>query len=166
MSKRLTLLRHAKSGWGETSEADHERVLSDKGEHHALRLGRLLQEQQLQPDRIVSSSAARAVQTANLICRAMPAADINTDSKLYLASPEALLDVAAAEYDGNNHLMLIAHNPGMTELVNRLSNVALDNLPTCGIFCIDLNIESWSELLEPLNQSGTVFWYHYPALTT
>ncbi|MDG1463170.1 MAG: histidine phosphatase family protein, partial [Gammaproteobacteria bacterium] len=132
MGKRLTLLRHAKSGWGKAGEPDHNRVLSDKGQQHALSLGRLLQEQQLQPDRIICSSALRAVQTANLICRAMTAVDIDTNNTLYLAAPEALLDLAAAEYDGNYHLMLIAHNPGMTELVNQLSNVTLDNLPTCG----------------------------------
>ena len=61
--KTLLILRHAKSSWKQPELTDHDRPLNKRGCRDAPRIGRLLREQQLVPDRIISSTAERARQT-------------------------------------------------------------------------------------------------------
>ena len=61
--KLLSLLRHAKSSWKDTSLVDHDRPLAKRGERNAPRMGRLLKDEKLVPDLIVSSTARRARDT-------------------------------------------------------------------------------------------------------
>jgi len=44
------------------------------------------------------------------------------------------------------HVMIVGHNPGLTEVINRLSHVNLDNLPTCGFAQFTFDISFWSDL--------------------
>ena len=44
--------------------------------------------------------------------------------------------------------MLVAHNPGMTDMANRLSDASIDNLPTCGVFVVDAEADNWSDLAD------------------
>jgi phosphohistidine phosphatase len=163
MSKRLSVLRHAKSDWGNAGLADHDRPLNSRGNNNAAQLGILMKAEQLQPQRILCSSATRAQETAKRVMQSLGCSNILvTESDLYLASPATLLKSAKNCSDDIEHLMLVAHNPGMTELVNDISNVQLDNLPTCGIFSIDFDIASWVELSR--NSKGKVHWYHYPKM--
>jgi len=165
MSKRLSILRHAKSEWANAGLSDHGRPLNTRGNNNATQLGIRLKAEQLQPQKILCSSATRAQETAKRVVQGLDCADILvTEPDLYLASPATLLRAAANCSDDIGHLMLVAHNPGMTELVNNTSNVQLDNLPTCGIFSIDFDIESWAEL--GMNTKGTVHWHHYPKITS
>ena len=62
--KILTLVRHAKSSWKDTSLRDRDRPLNKRGQKAAPRMGRLLREEGLAPDRILSSTAVRARTTA------------------------------------------------------------------------------------------------------
>jgi phosphohistidine phosphatase len=38
---------------------------------------------------------------------------------------------------------LFAHNPGITYFVNELTAVQVDNMPTCAVFAISLDIDQW-----------------------
>ena len=163
MTKRLSILRHAKSDWGAAGTHDHDRTLTQRGSDNATKLGLLMQEQLILPESIITSSAERASKTAILVSKGLNyEGNIDRSSEQYLASANTLLNAAGACNDRVTHLMLVAHNPGMTELVNQLSKARLDNLPTCGIFCIDFDITSWSKLCSTL--PGHVSWYHYPKL--
>ena len=42
--------------------------------------------------------------------------------------------------------MIIAHNPGLTNLINMITNINLDNLPTTGIANIDFDCDSWNNI--------------------
>ena len=163
MSKRLSILRHAKSDWSASDTHDHARILTQRGSDNAAKLGLLMQEQRILPDQIISSDAARAAETATLVGKGLNyAGQIELRRELYLASPITLLNAMTACHDSIKHLMLVAHNPGMTEFVNQLSKTTLDNLPTCGIFCIDFEVAAWSKVSDTL--PGEVHWYHYPKL--
>ncbi|MBT5891149.1 MAG: hypothetical protein HOH24_05730 [Chromatiales bacterium] len=163
MTKRLSILRHAKSDWGTSDTHDHDRILTQRGSDNAAKLGLLMQEQRILPDQIISSDATRAAETARLVSKGLNySGKIELRRELYLASAATLLNATTACHDSIKHLMLVAHNPGMTEFVNQLSNIKLDNLPTCGIFCIDFEVAAWSEISGTL--PGQVHWYHYPKL--
>jgi len=111
---------------------------------------------------IVASHATRAQRTAELVARALGVGPkrLATDKALYLASPAAILGVVAGLDDAQSCVLLVGHNPGLTELVNRLlPSLALDNLPTSGVVAIDFATTSWK-------MAGTadakLAYYDYP----
>ncbi len=147
MPKRLILLRHAKSDWSDAALRDFDRPLNKRGRDNAPRMGRLLHAKGLCPDLIISSDAKRALTTARLAAAELdyPVESILLSHALYLAPPETLLEVLV-EYGGDaEQVMLVAHNPGMTDLANRASDARIDNLPTCGVFLIDVDTD-WADL--------------------
>jgi phosphohistidine phosphatase len=146
MPKRLVLLRHAKSGWSDTELRDFDRPLSNRGMRDAPRMGQLLLQKGIQPDLIISSDAVRALTTAKLVAQELgyPVANILTSHALYLAPPNVLLDAVSNASSDCETVLLVAHNPGMTELANRLSDAHIDNLPTCGVFMVETTLPDWA----------------------
>ena len=88
--KTLLILRHAKSDWETPDVADHDRPLNGRGKRDAPRMGRLLRDENLVPDLIISSTAKRARKTAKLVAEASGyEGEIRLAETLYLAGPEA-----------------------------------------------------------------------------
>lgn len=143
--KRLTLVRHAKSSWKDTTLADRDRPLSGRGKRDAPRMGAQLAAIDIAPDIILVSPARRTRKTASLIAGEIPDADrrILIDPALYEASAAVLLERVRALDESWRHVMLIGHNPGLTDLVNQLTAIGIDNLPTCGVLVADLDVASW-----------------------
>ena len=148
MARRLTLLRHAKSDWSDQSLRDFDRPLNKRGKRNAPAMGQLLKDRGISPDLIISSDANRAYTTARLVAQELgyPDENILLNHAMYLAAPGTLLEVLADSGKQHEHVMLVAHNPGMTELANRLSDASIDNLPTCGVFFVDADIENWHQV--------------------
>jgi len=147
--KRLILLRHAKSSWSEDGLSDSERPLSSRGERDAPRMGTRLRERRIRPDVVLTSPALRARRTAMLFAQALdyPADGIRVDSSLYLAAPEEILAAVALQADAADCLLVVGHNPGLTELTNLLlPDLELANLPTTGTVVIDCATEHWAEI--------------------
>ncbi|MBI5462442.1 MAG: histidine phosphatase family protein [Gammaproteobacteria bacterium] len=121
MSFELLLLRHAKSDWDQSCD-DFDRPLNARGRHDAPRIGRWLREHDMLPDRVLSSPAHRAAQTAQAVCAQLgyPAERIVWDKRLYLAALETLLDILAEQTDHPQRLLLIGHNPGLEDLLEYL----------------------------------------------
>lgn len=112
-------------------------------------MGQRLARHGSKPDLILSSPAVRARQTAELIALALdyPADDLRCDAAVYLARPGELLKVLANVDDGIGELILVGHNPGMTELANMmLPGLALPNLPTAGAVAIDADVAHWRRI--------------------
>ena len=148
--KTLVIVRHAKSSWDNLSLSDHERPLNKRGERDAPMMGARLADWGPPVDRVISSSAVRALTTAEIITREMgfPWDEIQIEDGLYHATEEDMLDLIQEQDDYIDGLMLFGHNPGMTYLVNDLSNLDLDNLPTCGVVVLKFDVYSWSEIGE------------------
>jgi phosphohistidine phosphatase len=147
--KRLILLRHAKSSTADGGLPDEERPLSDRGERDAPRMGARLHERGIHPNLVVSSPALRAKRTARLVAGTLdyPADEIRLDPALYLAAPEEILTVVAAQPDTIDCLLVVGHNPGLTELTNVLvPGLDLKNLPTAGTVVVDCAIERWADV--------------------
>lgn len=147
--KRLMLLRHAKSSWSDDGLADFERPLSGRGERDAPRIGARLRDADLRPGLIVASPARRARHTAQLVARALdyPEDSVRLDPALYLATPEEILAVIAAQPDTVQRLLIVGHNPGMTELANQLlPTLGLANLPTTGVVVVDCDTDRWTDV--------------------
>ncbi|MEZ5561891.1 MAG: histidine phosphatase family protein [Gammaproteobacteria bacterium] len=161
MLRRLTLLRHAKSSWQETGASDHDRPLSQRGRQDAPVMGRRLLARGSRPSLILCSTALRARHTAQIIARELgyPGEFLQREPGLYLATPEQIMAVLAGQADAFRNIIVCGHNPGLTELANRLAGSDIDNIPTCGMVAIDLDLESWTEIA---NASGSLQLYDYP----
>jgi len=111
-------------------------------------MGRRLAARGGAPDIIVSSPATRALATARVIAEAVgyPVDGIREDERIYMASPAELLEAIRGLDDGHERVFLFGHNPGLTELVNELSEPALDNVPTCGVVELRLAADRWADL--------------------
>ena len=164
MKKRLTLLRHAKSSWKDPELDDRDRPLNKRGERDAPMMGQRMRQKDTRPSLILTSPAKRARQTAKLIAREIgyPLEFLQTEHALYLASPRTILDVIAQQDDSFNDIVVCGHNPGITDLSNRLSGISIDNVPTCGMVIIEADVSHWSEL-----ESGhcSLAEFDYPKLS-
>lgn len=146
--KTLSLVRHAKSSWKDPTLADHDRPLNKRGKRDAPRMGKRLARASICPDLIITSTAVRARTTAETIAAAMgyPTAHILMDKSLYLGGVSGILDLIHNLGDANHHVMLVGHNPDLTDLVNLMTDSNVENVPTCGIAHIRFDTPTWSKV--------------------
>jgi len=147
--KRLTIVRHAKSSWDNSSTPDADRPLSARGERDAPVMGARLAGRGSRPSLILTSPADRAISTARILARALsyPQEFLQSERDLYLAGTADLLQVIARQDSRCSDLMLVGHNPGLTDLANRLvGDYWLDNLPTAGVVALDCDTEDWGTI--------------------
>ena len=144
--KILTLVRHAKSSWKDTSLTDRDRPLNKRGKRDAPEMGRRIAAAGIRPSLIVSSPATRAWTTAKVIANEIgyPREFLQRDNALYLGSVNGILDVIASQDVGFNSLMLVGHNPGFTDLANYLVPGLTNNVPTAGVISIQLDTDEWT----------------------
>ncbi len=146
--KILLLLRHAKSSWKHPELADHDRPLNKRGKQAAPRMGALLRDQDLTPDLIITSTAARALNTAELVAEACGYEhDLKRTRKLYEGGPEAYLKILRELEEAQRCVLMVGHNPTLEELVEQLTGEAVA-LPTAGLVHIELPLKRWRDLRE------------------
>lgn len=145
---RLTLVRHAKAEPADSGQEDWDRPLAPRGLRDAPEVGQRLKGARRKPDLILSSPAVRAITTATIIARELGIASrLQQDERLYLASAEGLLAVVRELGRKAKHLMLVGHNPGLSEFADRISrDRALDNLPTCAVYTVEFDIPEFGAL--------------------
>lgn len=164
MKLRLTLIRHAKSSWDDSTVPDHARPLNARGRSNAPAIGAWLAQNHPAPDLLLCSDAARTRETAALILPHLtPTPPVQITPDLYLASPDAMLDLLARQ--GAPHIALIGHNPGIGLLAAGLVRRAPDHprfadYPTCATCIITFDAARWDQLMP---QSGTSLAFVTPA---
>lgn len=148
--KNLILIRHAKSSWDNPAWSDLERPLNKRGKRDAPIMGRLMKEQGLLPDLILTSPARRARKTASKIAKEVgyPKEQIIIAESIYLQGTTKLIELIGTQNDETNRIFLIGHNPEMTELASHLTRSNIDNVPTCGIVSIEFPFDSWRRVSE------------------
>ncbi len=144
--KTVTIVRHAKSAAAAIGQNDFERPLNERGLNDAALMAQRIFEKNILIQQFISSPALRAKQTCMAFCNAY---HYNPDGviwvkKLYQAPLEVFTDVVGDLDDAIDHVAVFAHNPGITQFANHLlGHVALDNMPTCGVLSIVVNINNW-----------------------
>jgi len=143
--KTLFLVRHAKANPPQQGLPDHDRVLNDRGRRDALEMGRRLAQRGVPPELVITSTAARARATAHLLAAELgaPAQAIREDARIYASTAAKLLYVIQEQDDHRHSLMLVGHNPEMTELAQHFSR-GLPEMPTGAVVRIDFDVGSWS----------------------
>jgi phosphohistidine phosphatase len=145
--KTLLLLRHAKSSWKEQDLPDHDRSLDKRGQNDAPRMGKLLKDEDLIPDLIMSSTATRAKKTAELVAKACEyKGKIVLNHSLYGAEPAAYLKILEGLSDKHKAALVVGHSPSVEETVELLTGSPDVIMPTCALAQISLPIQKWDEL--------------------
>jgi phosphohistidine phosphatase len=150
----LLLLRHADAA-GSGPSGDHSRPLNARGRDAARLIGAHLASRGQVPDKVLCSSADRAVETWQTVAAELaepPEAD--TESALYSADPAAVLSLIAAIPPEVGTLLVVGHNPTLHQLAFGLSaqsnGEALDRLarefPPGALAEIDFTVDDWSEV--------------------
>lgn len=139
----LVLVRHAKSDWGDPGLDDHERPLNGRGERDAPAMAERLAQTGVKVERIVSSTAVRARTTAGAFGAAL-GGEVELDPELYAAPGSTLL--AKAVEAGARTVMVVAHNPGISDLAARLSGGGIEHMPTCAVARFEWDAGSWDEV--------------------
>ena len=137
MTKRLILIRHAKSSWDNPYDDDHARVLDKRGRASAQAIGTWLVEKGYVPEVLLCSDAARTQETAAL---ALPQMTRELSHQLYHAAPDTVLELVQKQTVQT--IAVIGHNPGLGILANALVKEApehrrFSDYPTCATTVID-----------------------------
>ena len=127
-TRRLMLLRHAKSDWPDV--ADHARPLAKRGRHDAPAVGRWLRTRGYLPDVVVCSTARRTRQTWELIAPELGGSpSVTFEPRAYDASALTLLYLAQELPERYRTALLIGHNPAISELANSLAGPPAEDGP-------------------------------------
>jgi phosphohistidine phosphatase len=159
--KELYLIRHAKSSWDYPQLKDFDRPLNERGEEDAPLMGKVLKENNILPQLILSSPAKRALNTAQIIAKALgyPSSKIEELHSIYHGEMATLMDLLNGIDNQYETVFVFGHNPTFTYLAEELGGEYIGNLPTCGVVGIRFEIDDWALLSKGL---GTQIYYDYP----
>jgi phosphohistidine phosphatase len=153
-------MRHAKSDWTEPGKTDHQRGLNKRGIQSAPLMAEWLQTSVGIPDVILASSARRARETVDMMMTVWQSGPpVWQNDQLYLAAPETILRVVAADSMEGRSVMVVGHNPGMAHLASQLAGIDLQ-FPTAAIAIFEPAITAWSEMT--LGTPTTLIAHMYP----
>ena len=151
--KKLTLLRHAKSGWDDPVSRDFDRPLNPRGRRAARTVGREMKAQGLAFDLVLASPARRVVETLEEVEAGFGPLRADYDQRLYLATTATLLEIVRSAPDEIERLLVVGHNPGLEELALCLSRSDGSGLrgevelkyPTGTVAEVELPVGRWAE---------------------
>jgi phosphohistidine phosphatase len=154
----LLILRHAKSSWADPYTDDWERALTERGARDAAAVGRMLRTLSLVPDLIITSDAVRAQTTAHAVAEAAAyPGKVVMASQLYHAQPDAVIDVIRTAPDSAPRLMIVGHNPGLEDLVTRLTGEHI-GLATATLLHLELPVTRWQDVDQRTGASVIDAW--------
>ena len=148
-TKKVLLMRHAKSSCSNPKLNDFDRPLNKRGERDAPRMGRYLKELTLTPDQIFSSPAERAKATALNVIKELelPESSIKWDKSLYFQGAGAYIEAVKKADDASDIVMTVGHNPMTEDVVYALSdNTSNKAIKTATIACFEFETNSWRDI--------------------
>lgn len=157
--KTLYIVRHGKSTWEDPFLADHDRPLLPVGIKKTKKIAKFLEGKNIKPGLLLSSSAKRAFETAEIIAEIIgyPMDEIKKSPNQYHASPDDIYSELYALPDSLVSVMIFGHNPTLTYFVNNFLNPTIENLPTSGVVSINFDCEKWNQI------SDSVFHINFVA---
>lgn len=148
MKKEIILVRHGKAADHNTYKRDIDRVLTERGVSDGYKVAERLVEEGIKPDLILTSPAARANHTALIISRVMKFKEeqIIFANRLFHCSADTFMDEIYSLPDDVNSVMIVAHNPGVTDLAYELTRGGTSFLPTTGVAVIKYKSVNWGDI--------------------
>jgi phosphohistidine phosphatase len=156
--KVLLLLRHAKSSWELAGLPDHDRPLNNRGKRDAPRMGKVLLEEGIVPEIIVSSSAKRAHSTAKKVAKSSHyKGEVIVEPSLYKGGHMEYLNVLKRQPDRARTVLMVGHNPDIEQVLETLTRKEII-MPTCSLAAINLPVERWMNLTNSTKAELRKIW--------
>ncbi|MDR2834865.1 MAG: histidine phosphatase family protein [Bacteroidales bacterium] len=146
--KYITAIRHAKPEEVASTMSDFDRKLNEKGINDSKLIGNYIKTNLPKVNLIFSSSAQRAIQTANLIAEQInyPIQKITFDDELYDCSASYFFELLLELTPTTHHIIIVGHNSAISEFTNLLINSDFEVLPTCGLNHISIDTFNWEDV--------------------
>lgn len=146
--KTIYIVRHARAHRRGDSSEDFSRELTEDGKLDAHRVGLFLKKRNILPDLVLSSTAKRAVQTAQILADEMmySRSEIDFDDSLYEIEVEDLLQILHHLNNDHQSVMLVGHNPPMSILADYLTRYGVGNLSPGSIFGCEFKTDTWKAI--------------------
>ena len=144
--KKIYVLRHAKSSWKDLTLGDFHRPLNSRGQTDGPMMSVYLSTRIDMIDFLHCSSSVRTYETSKYFIERIKFIDIQYDESLYHSSSSEIISNIKCYDEQYNSAMIIAHNPGLTNFINEISDISLDNLPTTGFVEINFDCTKWSDI--------------------
>jgi phosphohistidine phosphatase len=148
MTRNLYIVRHATAEDASFFQRDHDRELTPEGIMEAARMGRYLNAKNCQPDAIVSSTAARALKTAQLMAEQLGFAPVNVGAvaNLFDGGPRAYLAAVNTAPTDCAALMLVGHNPDVSYFAEFLTHQVVGYMDKGEVIAIEFKNLTWAEI--------------------
>ncbi|MDR1590403.1 MAG: hypothetical protein LBR92_00125 [Puniceicoccales bacterium] len=158
--KRLYIVRNAHAAIG---AIDRERELDEQGVKEVNSIGTQMVAAGMRPSVILTSGARRSIETAKHIRElfGLLVNVIDIREELYNADLEKILGILQALPDEKNSVMLIASNPGVSDLLNSLAHSEYKEIPNGGLVVIELRVRHWRDIK---SQTGRELLFLKPEL--
>ena len=145
--KTWVMVRHAKSSWA-FDLPDRERPLAERGVRDANLVGEQLKRKNFRFDKIFSSPAKRAFDTALIMTSSLDidTSSIETVENLYDFSGEQVLGFVSGLSDSLSTVMTFGHNNACWYLAKTLGGFVGDNIPTAAVVIFRFNVSLWSQI--------------------
>jgi len=156
--KTLFLMRHAKSSWKDDSLADHERPLKKRGKKDIKLIAKVIKKNDLKPDLIITSSAVRAKETAELLAEAIGfKGKIVVSDDLYMGEPSDYMEILTDIKEKYGSVLIVGHNPGL-EAYLQIIDGEIEALPTAGLGYLMLAVDEWEDITLETMGDLVGFW--------
>lgn len=162
MERTIIVMRHAKTEIQKIDQRDFDRNLMERGKEDAKLMGERLAKEGFKPDQILTSNSNRTEQTTDLVKKSAGYEDAKTISlaQLYHASATRIETEVMSIADDIKTLMVVGHNPGISEFVYECNSSAISSeMPTGAIVVFKFSAGSWIEFPEV---KKNLVYYDYP----
>jgi phosphohistidine phosphatase len=154
-------MRHAKSDWSNAGQTDHQRSLNARGRKDTPRIAQKIKDYGILPDLILVSDAERTRETWQILSEILPSIPTRFSHDLYLASAQQITKTIEEVDPLIDTVLILAHNPGITDVFYSLAGVRIDNVPTAGVGCIQFDTDNFKNVLK---SSTELEYFYYPKM--
>jgi len=161
MDLNLLLIRHAKSSWSNPNLSDYDRPLNNRGNTNAPLMGQRIKDYKINLDLLISSSANRALATAELIAKELSfdESKLISEPRLYHASRDIFIEILSSQ--SAKSIAMVGHNPGIQDFSYWLCSEPTKNFSTCGVIYISFKLDHWFDMYRNCGKFET---FEYPKL--
>jgi phosphohistidine phosphatase len=161
--KRLILVRHAKAEEKGLLTSDADRILTKRGKKQSKMMAELLAGLNVKPDIVLTSSAKRASETADIFIKILkyPSSKVIRTAFLYdYFSTNRFISYLKELNLQSDTLLVFGHNPSMFDLTRNLCcNFEEERFPKCGMAVIEFNKDKWENIDKG---EGNLIFFEYP----
>tara|TARA_B100001287_G_scaffold138969_1_gene117024 strand:- start:262 stop:753 length:492 start_codon:yes stop_codon:yes gene_type:complete len=157
--KSLIIVRHCKSSWADLSLSDFDRPLNKRGNIDGELMSNYLREKEKKIDKLILSTSKRTRLTSKYFTEKIHFDSISYLDELYHASYSDIINIISKVENNFNSVMVIGHNPGLTELINKYTIMNIYNLPTTGVVKVEFKGDKWDRITE---NKGIIVYKKFP----